>query len=360
MRRLPVFLVLDVSDSMVGDPIQSLEKGIDDLIKKLRQDPYALETVFVSIIAFAGKVKTLVPLIDLPMFYPPKLPLGSGTSLGKALTHLMDEIDEQVQPTTLEQKGDWQPLVYLMTDGKPTDNCMEAINQWKAKYAKRAQMIAIGLGAHVATKTLSQFADHVLSYNGEDESDFSKFIEWMTLSVRSQSIKIQDGKNPNSFQISLEKAGDVLQEAEAVVAASPGSDEDFAIFVGRCQKKKSPYLLKYERISLTATGYNSTVSESADSQFCYRMTGCFPIAEGYFDWSVPISEIEQKVNMNALMGGASCPHCGNRHALGLCSCGNIFCLDGLGTAHCPWCSEQLNMQIIDEGDDELDIVRSLG
>jgi uncharacterized protein YegL len=273
MRRLPIFLVLDVSDSMAGDPIQYLKKGLDDLIYKLRQDPYALETVFVSIIAFAGKVKTLVPLIDLPMFYPPKLPLGSGTSLGKALTHLMAEIDEQVQPTTIEQKGDWQPLVYLMTDGKPTDDCKEAINQWKTKYAKRAQMIAIGLGAHVATNTLSQFADHVLSYNGEDESDFSKFIEWMTLSVRSQSIKIQEGNNPNSFQISLEKASDVLQEA--AIAPPPGSDEDFAIFLGRCQKKKSPYLLKYERILLTPTGYNSAVSESADPSL---------------DWSLEFSE----------------------------------------------------------------------
>ncbi len=358
MRRLPIFLVLDVSDSMAGEPIQYLEKGINDLIKKLRQDPYALETVFVSIIAFAGKVKTLVPLIDLPMFYPPKLPLGSGTSLGKALTHLMAEIDEQVQPTTIEQKGDWQPLVYLMTDGKPTDDCKDAISQWKAKYAKRAQMIAIGLGAHVATNTLSEFADHVLSYNGEDESDFSKFIEWMTLSVRSQSIKIHEGNNPNSFQISLEKASDVLQEA--AVAPPPGSDEDFAIFLGRCQKKKSPYLLKYERILLTTTGYNYGVSESDDSQFCYRMTGCFPVDEGYFDWSVPINEIEQKVNMNALMGGASCPHCGNRHALGLCGCGHIFCLDGVGTAHCPWCNEQLDMQIIDDEDADFDIVRSLG
>ena len=76
MRRLPVFLVLDISDSMIGDPHRYLEAGVAELIKKLRQDPQALESVFLSIIAFAGQVKTLVPLIDLPLFIRLNSPLA--------------------------------------------------------------------------------------------------------------------------------------------------------------------------------------------------------------------------------------------------------------------------------------------
>nr|VFK41650.1 MAG: hypothetical protein BECKSD772F_GA0070984_109813 [Candidatus Kentron sp. SD]VFK47082.1 MAG: hypothetical protein BECKSD772E_GA0070983_108714 [Candidatus Kentron sp. SD] len=44
MRRFPVFLVLDVSDSMVGEPRWLLEKGLETLIQLLRQNPHAMET----------------------------------------------------------------------------------------------------------------------------------------------------------------------------------------------------------------------------------------------------------------------------------------------------------------------------
>ena len=47
MRRLPVFFVIDCSESMVGKPLEAVQEGIDLIIKSLRTDPYALETVYV-------------------------------------------------------------------------------------------------------------------------------------------------------------------------------------------------------------------------------------------------------------------------------------------------------------------------
>ena len=44
-RRLPVFLLLDTSGSMRGEPIQAVNNGLQVLISALRQDPYALESV---------------------------------------------------------------------------------------------------------------------------------------------------------------------------------------------------------------------------------------------------------------------------------------------------------------------------
>ncbi|CAK8723277.1 MAG: putative conserved protein YegL, contains vWA domain of TerY type [Candidatus Electronema aureum] len=351
MRRLPIFLVLDVSDSMIGEPLQYLEQGLDQLITKLRQDPHALETVFLSVVAFAGKVKTLVPLVDLPIFYPPRLPLGSGTALGRALTHLMREIDMQVQPTTRERKGDWKPLVYLLTDGKPTDDCEEAIRAWKSKYAGRVMLIAIGLGKYAASGTLSRFADHVLTYSGENNADFSRFIDWMSMSVKSRSIMVQQRGEQNQ-PISLEKAERILSFA----GDAHSSDENFAIFVGRCQQRGTPYLLKYERIFFSSA---AELRESGDNGYCYRLTGCYLIDETYFDWSVAVNEIEANVDLNNLLGQASCPCCGNPSALGLCSCGRLFCVDGAVRAQCPWCKQHLEMVPM-EKNERVDIVRSLG
>jgi uncharacterized protein YegL len=57
MRRLPIYFLVDVSESMVGEPIQQVQEGMRMIIQELRTDPYALETVHVGIIAFAEKRK---------------------------------------------------------------------------------------------------------------------------------------------------------------------------------------------------------------------------------------------------------------------------------------------------------------
>ncbi|EDN3960136.1 tellurium resistance protein TerY, partial [Salmonella enterica subsp. enterica serovar Typhimurium] len=52
MRRLPVYLLLDTSGSMHGEPIEAVKNGVQTLLTTLKQDPYALETAYVSVITF--------------------------------------------------------------------------------------------------------------------------------------------------------------------------------------------------------------------------------------------------------------------------------------------------------------------
>ena len=127
MRRLPIFFVLDVSESMVGENLRQMSQGMEALVKTLRTDPHALESVYLSTIVFAGKALVLTPLVELASFYPPRLPVGSGTSIGAALTAVMNQIDLCVVKGNAEVKGDWKPIVYLFTDGKPTDDAAAAI-----------------------------------------------------------------------------------------------------------------------------------------------------------------------------------------------------------------------------------------
>ena len=68
MRRLPIYFLIDISESMVGEPIQQVEEGLSMIIKELKTDPHALETVWVSIVVFAGQAKTLVPLQEIVVF----------------------------------------------------------------------------------------------------------------------------------------------------------------------------------------------------------------------------------------------------------------------------------------------------
>ena len=65
MKHCYIYFLVDVSESMVGEPIEQVQNGMRTIIQELRVDPYALETAFVSVIAFAGKATSLSPLTEL-------------------------------------------------------------------------------------------------------------------------------------------------------------------------------------------------------------------------------------------------------------------------------------------------------
>ena len=104
MRRLPIYFVLDCSEYMAGEKLKKVESGVSLIIQQLKKDPQALETVYFSIITFAGISRTLSPLLEISYFYPPKLPLGGGTSLGLALNNLMKDIDSNTIKSTIDKK----------------------------------------------------------------------------------------------------------------------------------------------------------------------------------------------------------------------------------------------------------------
>ncbi|MEQ1531565.1 MAG: VWA domain-containing protein, partial [Methylococcales bacterium] len=85
MRRLPVYLLLDTSGSMSGEPIEAAKNGVQVLVSTLRQDPYALETAYLSVITFDSSAKQVCPLTELATFQPPNLIATGSTALGEAL-----------------------------------------------------------------------------------------------------------------------------------------------------------------------------------------------------------------------------------------------------------------------------------
>lgn len=349
MRRLPVYFLLDVSESMIGENIKNLEDGLNSLIRTLRQDPHALETVYISIIAFAGKVQTIVPLIDVASFYPPKLPIGGGTSLGAALTHLMKELDRNIIKTTPEQKGDWKPIVYLLTDGKPTDSVNGPITRWKSEYAGKATLVAIALGNHADLNILRQISEQTILFENSTKEDFYKFIKWVTASVVTQSKKINEDGNSN-----LTKIDESIMSLIKDIKDLKPTDPDFVIITGRCQKTRLPYLMKYER----APGRLRLNDFSVDTTQ-YLSAGCYPVGEDYFDWSEEGSS-QLKINTNELIGAPGCPHCGNISAFAMCRCGGILCVNGPGHAICPWCNRDIIFSNGGGDDEGFNVTRSLG
>ena len=75
-RRLPVYILIDTSGSMKGEPIESVKVGLSDMIASLRLDPYALETACISIITYDKDVKQILPLSELENLQLPDIELS--------------------------------------------------------------------------------------------------------------------------------------------------------------------------------------------------------------------------------------------------------------------------------------------
>ena len=80
MRRLPVYLLVDVSGSMHGEPIESVKNGLQLLVAALRKDPQALETAYLSVITFGSSAQQIVPLTELSAFNMPEISDYSATA----------------------------------------------------------------------------------------------------------------------------------------------------------------------------------------------------------------------------------------------------------------------------------------
>lgn len=348
MRRLPIFFVIDVSESMIGEPIELLEQGIENIVSSLRQDPHSLETVYISVIAFAGKAKAITPLVDLISFYPPKISTGGGTSLGLALDVLMNEIDTNVQKTTLENRGDWEPLVFLITDGKPTDDPRRAITNWNENYAKKSTLISITLGLNADAEILNQLSDTVLALENTDKNEFFKFIEWVSASVRAQSQMVDSGDK--NLPISLEKANHAGLKLVEKNNTHSHVDSTCVTFTGRCAANHRPYLIKYAKPKLVA-GMERFIKNQH-----YHLVGAYTLEESYFDWSSD-DYIADSVDTKSLDGVPACPQCGNESAFAMCSCGKLLCVGQESIVACPWCEKQITFS---EGGSDFSVNRGQG
>lgn len=177
---------------MKGEPIESVKVGLSDMVATLRQDPYALETVWISIITYDKEVKQIVPLTALEDLQLPNIiiPESGPTFTGLALKVLCEKYDTEVHLSTPQQKGDWMPLLFLLTDGKPSD--IQLYNNEVSEVKRRhfGNIVACAAGPKAKKEPLQKLTDKVFSLDTMDSSTFKKFFQWVsdTIGLGGKSV----------------------------------------------------------------------------------------------------------------------------------------------------------------------------
>lgn len=192
MRRLPVYLLIDTSGSMSGEPIEAVKVGLQTMVSALRADPYALETAFLSVITFSDTATQTVPLTELVQFQVPNISAGGTTALGGALSLLADCVERDVKKTTAEAKGDWKPVCFLLTDGQATDDLNRGVEALKR--VKMGTLVACAAGPGANTNELRKITDAVVTLDTADSNTLKAFFQWVSASVSVSSQKVDRAK----------------------------------------------------------------------------------------------------------------------------------------------------------------------
>ncbi|MGE8553732.1 MAG: vWA domain-containing protein [Chryseobacterium jejuense] len=184
-RRLLAYFLLDTSGSMNGEPIQALNNGFNGLISMLRADPQAMESLHLSVITFDREVKNIIPLTALANFYPMEItcPDSGPTHTGAALEMVAELVQKDLVKGSADEKGDWQPLLFIFTDGKPSD-----IQKYRQMIPvlgglEFGAIVGCAAGPKADEQYLKELTDHVVKLDTTDAITLSSFFRWVSSSI---------------------------------------------------------------------------------------------------------------------------------------------------------------------------------
>jgi uncharacterized protein YegL len=185
MRRLPVYFLLDTSGSMYGEPIQALNNAMSSMINTLRADAQALDSLWISIITFDREVKEIVPLTELAAFQLPEItcPQSGPTMTGMALEFLYNTVQKEIRKGTTEQKGDWKPLLFLFTDGKPNDLQLYRQVIPKIKTSNFGAIVCCAAGSLADDSLLKELTNDVVHLDNADTATLKQFFKWVSETI---------------------------------------------------------------------------------------------------------------------------------------------------------------------------------
>lgn len=188
--RCPVVLLLDVSGSMDGQPIQELNAGLRQFINETANDEAASMSVELEVITFGNDASVAMPFTPISDVEREPAPLVANgmTSMGAALRLAARDLKQRRSLYRASGISSYKPWVVLMTDGGPNDDWQDAAAEMRAMGENgKLQYIGIEIGNDADHETMCQILPAMPGPVKLKGLRFKQFFKWLTDSLRSVS-----------------------------------------------------------------------------------------------------------------------------------------------------------------------------
>jgi uncharacterized protein YegL len=194
-RRCPTVLLLDVSGSMAGKPLQELQAGLTQYIDEVAADSLAKRRLEIAIVTFGGTVQVAQDFAAPDRVVLPTLMATGDTPMGQAIVTGLDLLKERRMELSRQAIPQYKPWVFLITDGGPTDDGREiwheSIRRLRETRNNRAQFFVVAVkGANM--DKLNQICDETRPADEAsrppmqlDGVRFRELFQWITQSQKA-------------------------------------------------------------------------------------------------------------------------------------------------------------------------------
>ena len=197
-RQLPVILLLDVSGSMYGNKINSLNSAVKEMIKSFSDEESTKAEINVAIVTFGADTKLHTDIQPAKNINWIDMEADGLTPLGKAL----EEAKKLIEDKSKIPSRSYRPTVVLVSDGQPNDDWEDELESFvnEGRTAK-CDRWALGIGQDADMEILRRFLNdrEKKVLKAEDASQIRKFFRFITMSTTARS---KSGK-PNEVPIEL-------------------------------------------------------------------------------------------------------------------------------------------------------------
>jgi len=177
-------LVVDISGSMSGEPINQLNRGLQEFHKEVIADFVASQRLEVSIVTFGSSVLCIQEPNLVNNFQMPTLSTNGSTKLVDGVLLAMDLVENRKRWYKETGQNYYRPMIVLITDGEPdSDQDLFGLsNEVSAKVASKSFMFyslgVRGYNHHKLNQICSTPPPLPL-----DGYKFSEFFKWLSNSI---------------------------------------------------------------------------------------------------------------------------------------------------------------------------------
>lgn len=204
--RQPLVLLVDTSSSMAAD-LPDVAAGLEALRTALVHDPVARNRVELVVVTFGGQVVTHGDFGEAALFEPPPLRASGDTPMAAAVLQALDLLAAKKLAYRRSGLDYYRPLVFLLTDGEPTDTARwsEAVRRVReAERDRHVVLLTVGTGTAGFAK-LGELCPERVPLRLK-EARWDSMFQWLSRSLQARSrsrpgdeVPLEDPTGPRGW-----------------------------------------------------------------------------------------------------------------------------------------------------------------
>lgn len=219
-KSMTIFFLIDVSGSMKGTKIGSLNGTMEELLPSLIGVGEASTDVKIAIMKFSTDVEWVTPEpVRIEEYqYWNRLEAEGLTFMGDAFLELSKKLSRS---SFLNSPSiSFAPVIFLLSDGSPNDDWKKGLETLKQnKWFQHSLKIALGIGSKVNMDVLRAFTGNdelaVQAKNADQLRELIKLLAVTSSQIGSRSLALVDnggGQQPGEEVVAMAKQQVLVEE----------------------------------------------------------------------------------------------------------------------------------------------------